>query len=161
MVLSVLQGKGSLRNRRYVGGRKIWPLVSWIERPQTEGGGGINNYQRRGGQDAAAKSGARILYLTGDMTVGRSEVRTSEGGEGECKGGTKGVAQFSVHAAGGKTEMGASGRRKHRGVTGIRQGQGGLVSTSVMVRPSEGNTAPPDQGWTGTSVGGEYGALQM
>ena len=77
------------------------------------GGGGVHNAQGRGGKDAAAKSSATSLDLTGNMTVGRQADRTSEGGEGERKGGTEGAAIFSVRSAGGNMAKGASGGCKH------------------------------------------------
>ena len=62
------------------------------------------------GQDAAAKGGVSVLYLTGNIAVGRSVGGTSEDREGEHKGGTKGVARFSARAAGGQMTTGASSR---------------------------------------------------
>ena len=76
------------------------------------------------------------MDITSNMTVGRLAGGTSEDGEGERKGGMEGVARFSVCAAGGQKMAGTSGGIKHRGVTGSRQGQIGLVSSRVLVSTS-------------------------
>ena len=66
----------------------------------------------------------------------------------------EGASRFLVRTSGGNNKKGAIGRHKHWGVTGGRQGQGGLVSPRVVVPPSEGNIGPPNQGGPGPSVGG-------
>ena len=62
------------------------------------------------------------------------------------------MARFSAWITGGQTAKGASGGGKHRGVTGNRQGQGGLGSTNAVVLTGEGKTVPPNQGGPGLSV---------
>ena len=71
MVLAVLQWEGELWNPRHVGGSIGWPLVPQTVRPQTEGRNGGHNDQDIGGQDVAAKSGASILDIIGEMEVVR------------------------------------------------------------------------------------------
>ena len=54
----------------------------------------------------------------------------------------EGASRFLVRTSGGNNTKGAIVRHKHRGVTGGRQGQGGLVPPCVVVPPSEGNIDP-------------------
>ena len=68
---------------------------------EDKGGGGFHNAKGRGGKDATSKGGASVLYLTGNMVVGRLAGNTSDDGEGKRKGGTECVAQFLACAAGG------------------------------------------------------------
>ena len=86
------------------------------------GGGGVHNYQGRGGQDAKTKSVDIYLDLTGNMKFGISEDSTAEGGENKHKRSTEGESQFSARATGGQTAKGESGGRKHQGVTGSSKG---------------------------------------
>ena len=74
------------------------------------GGDGFHDAQGRGGQDAAVKGGVSVLYLKGNMSVGRLVGFASEDGEGEHKGGTEGVARFPALATGGQMTTGTSGR---------------------------------------------------
>ena len=64
-----------------------------------------------------------------------------------------------MHITGVQTAKVSSGKGKHRGVTGISKGQGGLGSSSAVVRKSDGETGPPNQGRPGPSVSGYGRAL--
>ena len=91
------------------------------------GEGGVNLPQGIDGQEAETKIGKGSIVLKGNMSDGRLENRTTEGGESEHNGGTEGAERFSARATGRQTKKGASGGGKYRVITGSRQVQGGLV----------------------------------
>ena len=72
----------------------------------------------------------------------------------EHKEGTYGVACVSALTTGGHMAKVLNGRGKHRGVTGIRQVQGGLGSPCAMVTTSEVKKVPPNEGGPGPNFSG-------
>ena len=106
IILSVLRGEGGLCNRCYRWGRICWPI-------QTNWGRSLLGAQIGVHKDAAAKKGAVVLDIPGDLAASGQEISTTLGTEGKRARGQAVMLEVPEISTGKKTDKGEGRRRGH------------------------------------------------